>query len=509
MPDTTSATHRRLGLALLLIGVLSIPAFCHGFLIDMDSYTQAADKLLRGGVLYRDTIDTKPPLIVLQYAFIFWLVGGISLAAVKLVTVAMLAASALLLRRIQLALFPDARRADLVVLLFVLGSFCGWGGDFLSTNTEIPANLFILLGVWGLVSGDFAFRPGRLFLAGLAIGVGFLYRYQAGAPLAAYVLLLFLQWRGLGKIVPRLVAVAAGFLVPVAVLVGYYAAIGALGDLLLLLKYDVYYMRGASIYWPAASLRLVTGAATLFQLLLLGGLEAAAIVGRRAFSRQNVFLLLYLGLSLATFTLGDRFFGHYLIASIPPLALLAAARLSRAPEAAPARGRVGRLLRGYERRAIAFLAAQVAVFWVINLAYYITRPSEPQYPDLARLVHVETTRDDRIFVWTTKTHLLLAVDRTYATRFVSNDFLVGRMYGTRHREPGETAKSAWEAAVKELWPILMSDLNAARPKLIVDDTPENSAFTLDHYPPLRAFVERNYGPCVRADGFCVYIRKTG
>lgn len=504
----TSPTHRRLALALLLIGVLSIPAFCHGFLTDMDTYTQAADKLLRGGVLYRDTIDTKPPMTVLQYAFIFWLVGGISLVAVKLVTVAMLAASAVVLRRIQLALSPDARRADLAVLLFVLGSFCGWGGDFLSTNTEIPANLFILLGVWGLVSEEFAFRPGRLFLAGVSVGVGFLYRYQAGAPLAAYALLLLLQRRGIGKIVRRLLVVGAGFLVPVAVFVGYYAATGAIGDLLLLLKYDSYYMRGAEIYWPAASLRFLTGVATMFQLLLVGGLEAATIVGRRAFSRQNVFLLLYLGLSLLTFVLGDRFFGHYLIASIPPLALLAAARLSRTPEAgaAPAPGRIGRLLRGYERRAVTFLAVQVAVFWVVNLAYYVTRPPEPTYPDLARLVRAETTRDDRIFVWTTKTHLLLAVDRTYATRFISNDFLVGRMYGTRHREAGETAASAWPAAVKELWPILMSDLRAARPKLIVDDTPEDSAFTLDRYPPLRDFVERHYGPCQRVDGFCVYAR---
>lgn len=502
-----SRVNRRLLAALALICVLSVPAFCTGFLTDMDAYAQPADKLLRGGVLYHDTLDTKPPLIVLQYTLIFWLVGSTSLAAVKVVTIAVLIASALILRRIHAALVPNSPNADLVVLLFVLASFGGWGGDFLSSSTEIPANLFILLGVWGLVGDDFAYRPGRLVLAGISLGVAFLYRYHAAAALVAYGLLLALRRRQLPKVVPRAAAVGAGFLVPIAALVAYFVATGHLDDLLLHVRYVVFYMRGAEIYWPAASLRMLTGVATLFQLLLLAGLGVAGIVRRRLFSRQNVFLLLYLGFSLLTFGLGSRFYGHYLIASIPPLALLAAARLSRAPEAAPPPGRLGRLLRGYERRAVAFLAVQVAVFWVINLAYYVTRSPEPQYPDLARIVRAETTRDDRIFVWTTKTHLLLAVDRTYATRFISNDFLVGRMYGTRHREPGETAASAWEASVKELWPVLMSDLNAARPKLIVDDTPDSSAFTLDHYPPLRAFVEQGYGPCVRADGFCVYTRK--
>ncbi len=503
----TSRVNRRLLLALAMICVLSAPAFLTGFLTDMDAYTQPADKLLRGGALYHDTLDTKPPMIVLHYALVFWLVGATSLAAVKIVTVGILVASALILRRIQLALWPASPGADLVVVLFVLGSFGGWGGDFLSSSTEIPANLFILLGVWGMVGDHFAFRPARLVAAGISLGVAFLYRYHAGAPLAAYGLVLLLQWRQFGKVAPRLVAVGAGFLVPIAALVAYFAATGGLDDLLLHVKYVVFYLRGAEVHWPAASLRILTGVATLLQLLLLAGLEVAGVVRERLFSRQNLFLLLFLGFSLLTFFVGGRFFGHYLIASIPPLALLAAARLSRPPEDQPAGTPLRRVIRRYERYAIPCLAAQAAFFFVANSLYFVTRPAEPPYENLARIVRAHSTRDDPVFVWTTRTHLLLAVDRTYATRFISNDFLVGRMYGTRHRLPTATAESAWEAAVKDLWPILMADLNAAQPKVIVDDTPENSAFTLDRYPPLRTFVEQGYGPCVRADGLCVYIRK--
>lgn len=509
MPDTSWWLRHRLAVALALIGLLSVPAFCHGFLNDMDTYTQTADKLLRGGLLYRDTTDTKPPLMVLHYALIFWLAGGVSLVAVKLITVAMLVASALALRRVHLALGGDARLADLSVLLFVLGSFCGWGQDFLSSNTEIPANLFILLGVWGLLAGDGEFRPWRLALAGASLGIAFLYRYQAGAPLAAYVLLLSIERRPLRQSLPRLSALGAGFLLPAAVLVGYYAAIGQTGALLVHLRLDTYYMRGFEFFWPETTMRLLTGAATVFQLALLAGLQAKAILSKRPISRQNLFLLLYLAVSLVTFVLGRRYYGHYLIASIPPLALLAAARVAEGPDRRRARSRLVAWHRFWERHAVSFLALQVATMWAANLGYYATRPPEPPYADLARVVGANTAREDRIFVWSEKTHLLLRVDRTYATRFLVKDFLVGRMYGTRHRWPEvrSTAESAWAASVKELWPILMSDLAAEKPKVIVDDQPENSAFTLDRYPPLRLLVAQHYGPCIRADGFCVYLRR--
>ncbi len=500
-------TNRRLLLALVAVCVLSVPAFCTTFLTDMDTYAHQADKLLRGGVLYRDTIDTKPPMAVLQYAAVFAVAGGTNVAAVKVLTILVLIVSALLVRRVYSDLFLGRDGANLAAVLFVLGSFGGFGGDFLSSNTEIPANLFILLGVWAMVSDRFAYRPARLLLAGASVGVAFLYRYQAGAPLAAYFFLLILKRRDLDRPIRRLAALAVGFLAPIAVLIGYYLSIGAIRDLLLLPEYDFFYLRGATPYWPTAALLVVAGLLTVLQLLIPAGAGAADVVRRRRVPAPDAFLLLYLAISLGTFAIGSRFFGHYLIAALPPLALLAAAHLSRIGDAPAPRTTFGRALRRYERHAVAFLSLQVAAFFMVNLAYFVTRPPEPRYPDLARIVRAHTTRTDRIFVWTTKTHLLFGLDRTYATRFLSNDFLVGRMYGTRNRLPTATADSARPAEVHELWPILMSDLRASPPKLIIDDTPEDSRFTLGRFPPLRSFVERDYGPCVRADGFCVYIRK--
>ena len=71
-----------------------------------------------------------------------------------------------------------------------------------------------------------------------------------------------------------------------------------------------------------------------------------------------------------------------------------------------------------------------------------------------------------------------------------------------------TADSARVAAVPELWPLLMHDLETERPRVIIDDVPERSNFTLDHYAPLLRLVREQYEPGQHIDGFSVYLRKS-
>jgi hypothetical protein len=106
--------------------------------------------MLAGGLLYCDAMDTKPPLVFLHYAAVFRLFGLDNMAAVKVVTMGWLGASALILVAIRKALSPATALPALAAPIFILASFSGWGQDFLSSNTEILANLFILAGVWFL-----------------------------------------------------------------------------------------------------------------------------------------------------------------------------------------------------------------------------------------------------------------------------------------------------------------------------------------------------------------------
>ena len=95
--------------------------------------------------------------------------------------------------------------------VFVLASLSGWGEDFLSSNTEILANLFILAGVWLLVAEDFSHQPLRLFLGGASLGTACLYRYQSGASLLAYATTILLRHRQFDRKITRLLFIGGGW----------------------------------------------------------------------------------------------------------------------------------------------------------------------------------------------------------------------------------------------------------------------------------------------------------
>ena len=498
------APRRTLILSFVGICVLSVPVFCTRFLNDMDYYTLVSDKLLRGAVLYRDAIDTKPPLVFLHYLAIFKLFGPDSVTAVKVVTMGCLAASSLLMRNIYKALFPRAARPDVAGLLFVLASFSGWGEDFLSPNTEILSNLFVLAGVLCRVKEDFSGRTTRLVLAGMSIGVAFLYRYQSGAALAAYFFTVMVARSQFDRPARRLLMLAIGWLIPVAALVTYYSRIGAVRDLAFLIQYQRMYIRGHEIYWPQLVGQVAIVAAGQGAFIVLAGSQAIRMI-RRPVDKRDLFLLWFLLFSVAPFFIGGHYFAHYIVQAIPAFVLLAAERLrpsepSSLDTSEPA---------FFFRHAHRIVVATVGLFWIANTAYYTALPSDPRNPNLARFVRTRTDPKDAVFIWTARSHILFEIDRVYATRFLSNEFLTGRLYGTRYRQASATADQARGASVPQLWPVLLQDLQEEKPRLIVDDAPDRSNFTIGHYPPLSAFVRAYYEPGQTIDGFCVYVRKAG
>jgi hypothetical protein len=501
-----SGSSRTLLLALLAIAVFSVPVFCTRFLNDMAYYALVAGKLLRGGLLYRNAMDTKPPLIFLHYAAIFRVFGTNNVTAVKLVTMAWLALSALAMWGIRRELFPSSPRPELAALVFVLASFSGWGEDFLSSNTEILANLFVVLGVLSLVSDDFSDRASRIALGGGLVGIAFLYRYQAGGALAAYCITVVLMREPPARMIHRFFFLALGSLVPIGLLVAYYGWIGALPDLAALLRYQSYYIRAHDLYWPQFLGQTAIAVLSQAPFLVLAGSQTAAMMRRRRLDRREVFLLSFLGFSVCSFLAAGHFFAHYFVQAIPAVVLLATERLVRSDGIAPSVGLGPRLRSFFFRHARGFALANAVMFTIINTAYYSLHRGDRPSPALARFVRGHTTPDDPVFIWT-RWHLFFEIDRVFATRFLSNEFLTGQLYGTRHRQSAATAETARNAAVPEVWSMLLSDLEIERPPVIVDDVPGPSNFTIDHYPALFAFVREHYEPPRVMDGLCVYLRK--
>jgi hypothetical protein len=492
---------RLLLLSLLGICALSVPVFCARFLNDMDYYALVSDKLLRGGVLYRNAIDTKPPMVFFHYALIFRLFGRDNVTAVKIVTMVWLGLSAIVIRNIRKELFPSSGTPERSALLFVLASFSGWGEDFLSSNTEILSNLFVLLAAWCMVTDSFSDKGWRLTVGGMLVGVACLYRFQAGAVLAAYVVTVALKRTEFSRIVPRVVSLGIGWLIPIGAMISYYGWIGGLPDLAFLLRYQSYYLRKHDLYLPQVLGQIAIVLVSQAPFLLLAGWQIVRMARQPVLTRRDVFLLLFLGFSLLPFFLGGHYFPHYFVQAIPAVVLLATETLSRLTSAPS-----GRLGAFFFRHARAFILINVSLFTLVNTAYYSLLLSDGPNPAVARFFRQYTNPEDSVFLWTWRSHVLFEVDRVFATRFLSNEFLTGRVYGTPHRLPTATVESTRQAIIPELWPVLLRDLRTEQPRVIIDDAPGGSNFTLDHYPLLAEFVRERYGPCQLLDGLCVYLR---
>jgi 4-amino-4-deoxy-L-arabinose transferase-like glycosyltransferase len=302
----------------------------------------------------------------------------------------------------------------------------------------------------------------------------------------------------------RIFYVGIGLLIPIAAFIAYYDSIGGLPDLAFLLRYQSYYLRKHELYLPEVLGQIAVVVISQAPFLLLAGWQAVRMARQPVLTRRDVFLLLFLGFSVLPFFLGGHYFPHYMVQAIPAVVLLATEALAETTRATS-----GRLHAFFFRHARTFIVVNVALFSVVNTAYYGLVLSDGPNPALARFIQQHTHPDDSVFLWTWRSHVLFEVNRAYATRFLSNEFLTGRLYGTPHRLPTATVESASVATIPELWPVLLEDLRAEKPRVIIDDAPGGSNFTLDHYPALSAFVREYYEPGQLMDGLCVYLRKTG
>lgn len=486
--------------ALAALVVCSIPVFGVRFPNDMGFYALFADKMLSGGVLYRDAMDVKPPLVFLHYATVFKIFGLNNMAAVKVVTIAWLGVSALIMVALRKALNPAARSPALAAPLFILASVSGWGQDFLSTNTELLANLFILAGVWFLVTRDMGGRPGQLVAGGVCLGVACLYRNQSVAAPLAYAATILFRRRQFDHKVARLLLVGVGLVLPIGAVVLYYAHIGALADLRLLLRYQAHHMGDVDdFYWLEALGQIVKTASGLWPLLLLAAWQAAAIVRKRATaSRAEIFQLTFAACSAATFFLGGRLYPHYFIQAIPGLVLLAADRLDGLTADLEPRRRPWR--RWFEANVLSIMVVVAMVFAAINGAYFWTRKDEPPRRELIAFVESNSQPSDQVLLWTWRPELLFQTNRTFATRQLVNGPLIGMPY---RRRAGER-----RSGVPGLWPVYLRDLAAAPPRLIFDAPPGTSEWRIDRFPQLASLLA-GYQPCRTIDDVCVYVRKDG
>jgi hypothetical protein len=336
------------------------------------------------------------------------------------------------------------------------------------------------------------------------VGVSLLFRFQAGVflPVAIAALAIF-RPRG-WALLTRIGALSMGFAAPVVAATLFFLAHHALEDLRLLLGLNLHHIQIGQIAAGALDIagRILVVLIAQVDFLVPALITVIAILRNPFRTRGDVLLVLLFVANLAVYTTGKRFFGHYFVQVVPVMALLAAPTIVRWASQPPA----GRLGCWYARLWPLLVATRLAVFLAVNFACYAAEPREPT-PELTTFLRAHVPATEEVLAWDGCADALIRAHRIFATRFASQHYVTGRAPGTRYILPSATAESARAAAIDEVWPILMGDLERRPPAAIVDTGDRRGAFAIGRFPLLARFVAERYGRCQAMDGYCVYLRR--
>src|SRR5438128_1380743 len=461
------------------------------YLGDEAYYGTIANDILDGGTVYRTAVDTKPPGMYYIYAGVFQLSGRNNLRAVHLLAIFVVAATALLLRRIGARVADDwaGAWAGIGYALFVHAYL---PRDTLGANSEIFASLPLVLSVLVFLQGEEKAGWDWMFLSGALVGSATLIRQPSAVNLGVMLACLAYAWlilrtHSFGRVLAAGSGVVTGFIAVIAGLACYYQGQGNLHDAYLWAwAFAIRYVESETTFLFVLE-RLVTVHLTVilaWGLLWYFGIRQV-IETLRCFRRRNtvpseqVLLILWLVLSYLAIFIGWRFPGHYHLPVLPPLSILAGQAFSRF---VAEQRRSPQPRWRWIRAGIIGAAALPAIGFLI--VAFVVRTQTLNFLPIVQHIVEETSPNDRIFVWGSYPPLYSFSNRRLATRFVSCTHLIGA-YASRPRE----VKGRAESVIPESWEMFRADWAAHPPVLIIDMSMlgyEWATHPMTRYPVLRA-----------------------
>ncbi len=459
----------------------------------------SAREFLAGKALYRDVWLDKPPGATLIYAAVF-AVTGVKMVAIRVFTPVYVFVTALVVRAIGKQLF-DERMGWMAAFLFSFLSINYFPEDMILLNTELLMLLPCCAATWcflrALIRDDD--RVAYFIAAGMLTAVATLIK-----PVALFNLLFF----ALAPFFPKSrrdgrTFAAAAF----STSAGSILVLAAFYLILDLAEAREAFVRDALLTgahyvtdqtW-AETLRRSSGLLSYLGYNLPFFVLAAFAVRKRA--EKSRWMLLWLVASLLGAAAGRRFYGHYFIQLLPPLAVLSAIGLRE----------FVKHLRSRRDPGLQLVAAMLLLFTIFSFyrfhertlvfawdtitrkpisdRWLLTRFNRDIY-SIAAYVDAHTSPQDPIFVWGFKPEIYYASKRPLASRYLSFVPLTGWTHGM----PAAldfSEQSQWVLGRK----LLLEDLERSRARYIVDmasvhDFGMNHA--MENYPDLRVYLRNHY-----------------
>jgi len=489
-----------LGLVLLTI-VTRLPALLHPLPIDDEAgYSVIANEIVDGGRPYIDAVDRKPPLLFWTYAAVFEVAGKYNWKALHLLSLTWALATMAGLYAIGKQLFD--RETGLVAALFY-SVFQPWAAyKNLAFNGEIVMNLPI---VWawaiGLRRSSSKWRP-ELLAAGALLCAGFLFKQPAAiaaVPLGIYLLLpSYRISRGLTRTqsIIQAAILTTGFFGALALFAVVLQEQGILRETIYwtILDHTIPY-----IFWKKGILFTLGFVGACLPLLV--GAALAIRDRHRLWAGKNgerVALLGLLAASAIGTAAGARFYEHYYIQLIPPLALLAApfyAHLWTGRMQSP-----HWLLR--PSLTYVWLALTIVAF---SISHWVALAARSETLETGRYLLEHSAPTDRIFVWGHKTRIYLDSRRRPACRYILSFPLTGSIFGGT--VPGLDTRSRIRPFA---WATLEEDFKKHPPVYIVDLYSEPGAlYPVRDFPILAKLLAEQYQPVARTAEGVVYRMRAG
>ena len=485
-----------LGIVLLTVAI-RLPSLLHPQPIDSEAmYSVVANEIVDGGRPYADAVERKPPLLFWTYAAIFKVAGKFNWKALHMVALVWTLCAMAGLYVIGRHLFD--RNTGLIAALFYSVFQPWWTWKTLAFDAEMLMNLPIIW-AWAIAFGRSSsrLRP-ELFPAGALLGAAFLLKQPAAiaaVPLGIYLLLP--SYRASRSLTRTNSVIQATIFT-----VGFFAVLGLVTIVLWKqgILHEAFYWTIADhdvphVFWQKGiviTLAFIVACLPLVIGAIMACRDKSEIWAGRTPERTALFgLLMASAIGAAA---GARFYPHYYVQLIPPLALLAA------PYYARLWSRAIRPPHWLLRPAVtyAWLGLTVIAFSIEHWTRLAPRrvPSEA-----ARYLSTHSSPDDRIFVWGQTPEIYLDAYRRPASRYITTFPLTGYVFGGPI--PGfDTRRRILPGA----WTTLEQDFARHPPTYIVDiqPDPESAQYPMKNFPILAKLLAERYEPVAQTAEGVIY-----
>ncbi|MBF8249532.1 MAG: 2 protein [Candidatus Levybacteria bacterium] len=275
---------------------------------DEGIYQVIGTSLNHGKLLYSQIFDNKPPLLYWLYA-----IFQSDQFAIRLASLIFGALAIIMFFFLSKKLFENTSKNNKIAFLTTFIFAVLFALPILEGNIANAEN-FMLLPI--IASAFLIISQKSFFIAGLILGLAFLFKIVAVFDLGAFLAFCFILNFTSLKNELKLFKIIEGFLIPVLLVALFFTFNGALIDFLraTLISNISYVSYGNKI----GNLPLLL----FLKLVLLGGFLLFALAKREKLNQTTLFTSVWFAFSLFNAFFSQRPYTHYLLVLIPNLSLM-------------------------------------------------------------------------------------------------------------------------------------------------------------------------------------------